>query len=68
MTGSGTPRLVVQKILNHAEQGVTAVYDRHSYDAEKRKALNARGRQLHRIITTPAKSASVLTFTRESAS
>jgi integrase len=25
MTSSGTPRLVVQKILNHAEQGVTSV-------------------------------------------
>src|SRR5215472_8114781 len=39
MTGLGIPRLVVSKILNHAEQGVTAVYDRHSYDAEKREAL-----------------------------
>ena len=51
MTGSGTPRLVVSKILNHVEQGVTAVYDRHSYDAEKRRALNAWGRQLQRILT-----------------
>lgn len=39
MTGNGVPRLVVQKILNHAERGVTAVYDRHSYDEEKRLAL-----------------------------
>lgn len=51
MTGAGTPRLVVSKILNHVETGVTAVYDRHSYDAEKRKALNAWGRQLQRILT-----------------
>jgi integrase len=41
MTGAGIPRLVVGKILNHAEGGVTAVYDRHSYDAEKRAALDA---------------------------
>ena len=40
MTGLGIPRLVVSKILNHAEQGVTAVYDRHSYDSEKRDALS----------------------------
>ena len=40
MTGLGIPRLVVSKILNHAEQGVTAVYDRHSYDSEKREALS----------------------------
>ena len=35
----GVPRLVIAKILNHVEMGVTAVYDRHSYDAEKRAAL-----------------------------
>jgi len=32
--------IVVGHILNHAERGVTAVYDRYSYDAEKRAALN----------------------------
>lgn len=39
MTSMGIPRLVVGRILNHAEPGVTAVYDRHSYDQEKREAL-----------------------------
>jgi Phage integrase family len=39
MTGMGIPRLTVSKILNHVEPGVTAVYDRHSYDREKREAL-----------------------------
>lgn len=39
MTGIGISRLVVGKILNHAERDVTAVYDRHSYDADKRDAL-----------------------------
>ena len=39
MTGLGIPRLVVSKLLNHVESGVTAIYDRHSYDAEKRAAL-----------------------------
>ena len=33
MVGGGVPRLVVSKILNHVETGVTAVYDRHGYDA-----------------------------------
>jgi integrase len=41
MTSFGTPRLVVSKILNHVEHGVTAVYDRHSYDREKRLAIDA---------------------------
>ena len=39
MTSLGVMPAVVSKILNHKEQGVTAVYDRHSYDAEKREAL-----------------------------
>jgi len=39
MTAGGVSRLVVGKILNHVERTVTAVYDRHSYDAEKQAAL-----------------------------
>jgi integrase len=35
MAGMGIPRLVIGKILNHVEPGVTKVYDRHSYDQEK---------------------------------
>ncbi len=50
MTSMGIPRLVVTKILNHSDQSVTAVYDRHSYDNEKRQALEAWGQQLQRII------------------
>ena len=36
MAGAGVARLVISKVLNHVERGITAVYDRHSYDAEKR--------------------------------
>lgn len=50
MTSGGTLRLVVSKILNHVESGVTAVYDRHSYDREKRQALEAWGRKLQGIV------------------
>ncbi|MDP2179994.1 site-specific integrase [Methylicorpusculum sp.] len=39
MTSLGVSRLTVSKILNHSESGITAVYDRHSYDREKRAAL-----------------------------
>ena len=46
MTSMGIPRLVVAKILNHIESGVTKVYDRHVYDAEKRQALEAWGRKV----------------------
>jgi integrase len=50
MTGMGIPRLVVSKILNHMERGITAVYDRHSYDREKRQALEAWGLKLKALI------------------
>lgn len=50
MTGMGIPRLVVSKILNHVEKGVTAVYDRHSYDREKRQALESWALKLKAII------------------
>ena len=50
MTSTGISRLVVSKILNHAESGITAVYDRHSYDIEKRKALTQWGKQLDQIL------------------
>ena len=52
MTGDlGVNRLTVSKILNHVESGVTSVYDRHSYDAEKRHALDAWGRRLEEIVS-----------------
>jgi integrase len=51
MTSMGIPRLVVAKILNHIEPGVTRVYDRHSYDAEKRQALDAWGRKVMALVT-----------------
>ena len=51
MTGScRIPRLVVSKILNHIDRGVTAIYDRHSYDREKRAALDSWGRKLMIVI------------------
>jgi len=50
MTGMGIPRLTVSKILNHVEPGVTAVYDRYSYDKEKREALETWGHRLQLMV------------------
>ncbi len=50
MTGMGVDRLVVSKLLNHVEPGVTAVYDRHSYDDQKRAALEAWNNELDRMV------------------
>jgi hypothetical protein len=38
-------------VLNHAESGVTAVYDRHSYDAEKKDALDKWATKLMRTVS-----------------
>jgi integrase len=51
MTALGIPRLTVSKILNHVETGVTAVYDRHSYDPEKRRALEVWSARLEEIVS-----------------
>ena len=50
MTGMGVPRLVVGMILNHVESGVTRIYDRHSYDQEKRQAIEAWAQRLDEIL------------------
>lgn len=51
MTSIGIPRLVVTKILNHSESNnITAIYDRHSYDNEKRHALATWSQKLEEII------------------
>lgn len=52
MTSLGVSRLTVSKILNHAERDVTSVYDRHSYDGEKREALEVWAQALIRMVDT----------------
>ncbi|OGT07868.1 MAG: hypothetical protein A2X78_04155 [Gammaproteobacteria bacterium GWE2_37_16] len=49
MTALGVSRLVVSKLLNHVENSVTAIYDRHSYDKEKRAAVDAWSEKLKEI-------------------
>jgi len=61
MVGAGVSRLVVSKILNHVETGVTAVYDRHSYDREKRAALDLWGQRVARLVDSRRRS-NVLAF------
>jgi integrase len=50
MAAMGIGRLTIGKILNHADPSITSVYDRHSYDSEKRAALEAWARRLDEII------------------
>jgi integrase len=50
MARIGVDRLVVSKVLNHAEEGVTKRYDRHDYAAEKRRALDRWAQRLQAIV------------------
>lgn len=62
MTSMGVNRLTVSKILNHVETGVTAVYDRHGYDAEKRHALEAWASRLEEIVTGECTTSNVVSL------
>ena len=50
MASAGVERFVIGRLLNHVESGVTRVYDRHSYDAEKKRAADKWDQQLRAIV------------------
>jgi integrase len=50
MASLGIGRFTIGRVLNHVEKSVTATYDRHSYDAEKRAALDAWAQRLEQIL------------------
>ncbi|HYT69222.1 MAG TPA: tyrosine-type recombinase/integrase [Vicinamibacterales bacterium] len=64
MASGGVPRLTISKILNHVETGATAVYDRHSYDAEKQAALSWWDQQLRAILDERRQGADVRPFAK----
>ena len=64
MASIGVSRFVIGRVLNHAERDVTAVYDRYSYEKEKRTALEAWGRKLESIVSGEELDASVVPFSR----
>jgi integrase len=50
MASGGVPRFVISRILNHSEdKDVTSVYERYSYDAEKRAAMDFWNQRLRRF-------------------
>jgi integrase len=46
----GIDRIVMSKLLNHAEGGVTSIYDRHARDDEKRAAMDRWAARLVAIV------------------
>ena len=44
---------IAERCLGHALSGVRGTYDRHAYEAEKRKAFEALARQIEHIVRRP---------------
>lgn len=64
MTSMGIDRLIVSRILNHREGGVTQIYDRFSYDTPKRNALVAWAGRLLEIVSGKPAPEKVVTLER----
>lgn len=54
MATLGVPRFTISRVLNHSDRSTTAIYDRASYDAEKREALEAWGEHVEALVTAEA--------------
>ncbi len=65
MRSLGIDRLVVSKLLNHAEAGITKTYDRYAADPEKAAAMERWSDRLKEIISG-RRGGSVVLFTRRS--
>jgi integrase len=59
MARLGVSRLVISKVLNHADRTVTGIYDRHAYVPEKRHALEIWAEYLSGL-TQPPRANSVV--------
>lgn len=51
MAKIGVPVPIISHVLNHAQSGVTAIYNRHSYLPEKRDALEKWGKKIEEIVS-----------------
>jgi integrase len=52
-TACGISEFDIARVLNHARQGITSVYNRHEYLDEKCRALEAWARHLRTVISPP---------------
>jgi len=58
----GVSDVVAERVLGHKLQGVLGVYNRHSYDLEKRQALELWERRLHEILGLIEPMSNVIPF------
>jgi integrase len=56
MARAGVRPDISERVLGHAIGGVEAVYDRHSYEAEKRDALERLAAMVERILNPPGEN------------
>ena len=66
MAEAGVPVESIARVLNHVDRGAraTRIYDRYSYDSEKRTALEAWARRLDAILQRKRADATVVPFSR----
>jgi integrase len=64
----GVDDVVAERVLGHKLQGIMAVYNRHSYDTEKRQALDRWDRKLRKILGFEEQVASKVIQLRQFAS
>lgn len=64
MASMGIDRLTVSRILNHKEGGITALYDRHSYDRQKQNALISWAARLLEIVAGKTAADNVVAMER----
>jgi integrase len=62
MARLGVDRVVIAKVLNHADPSVTAIYERHTYEQEKRRGLEKWAAHVMRLLNR--ETASVITYPR----
>lgn len=58
----GVSDAVAEKVLGHKLQGVLGVYNRHSYDAEKRQALSLWEKRLREILEPSEPTTNVIPY------
>ena len=65
MARAGARPDVAERVVGHVIRGVEGVYDRHTYDADKRAALEALARLIADILDPESRSAKVVLLRQE---
>ncbi len=60
ISAGGASRETLKAILNHVDRDVTAIYDRHGYDDEKKRTLSKLSRQIENLISDKGKGGEVV--------